>query len=138
MVGTVRSATSNGDGVRALDAATGDTLWSNRDVAASYGGWLALGDGVLVAHHQRSNTVAIDLRTGEERWRTPLSLRADPQIVAGTSAILLWEGTLGVVDTGDGTVRWSADRPLLSTFMSSVAANDTTVFVSVNSLPWSD
>ena len=131
----------NQRGLRAIDARRGATLWESDTVAVSYGDLLAVGGGVLVAQDNTTtsqSTVGIDLRSGDERWRTPVAVHGDPQLTAGDLAVLLWEGTLGVIATDDGTVAWAGTEPFNSSFMSGATANSATLFVSINSLPWGD
>jgi hypothetical protein len=109
---------------------------------ASYGGIVAAGDGVtVVLDVQRGGYTAYELATGEERWRvepSQMTARVEPQLIIGTSLVLLWEDDLQVASTTDGSTVWSATQPLNSPWMNSVGASDTTVFVAVNSVPFSD
>ena len=56
-------------GIRAVDAASGDTLWSFTDLQSF--GTLAAVDGTLVAKgDSRATTYGLDPETGEVRWST--------------------------------------------------------------------
>ena len=122
----------------ALNAASGERLWSARG-GASYGGLLAVGDGIVVVlNGSRSEMVAYELATGNERWRGALSSRVEPQMVVGTLVVALWEGQLSVLSTADGSVTWSTILPFGAPWMNSVGANGNVVVVAINSRPWSD
>ena len=124
--------------LRALDATTGAELWTAQGSAA-YGALPAVGDGVVVVLEQTGqNLIAIDLLTGQERWRVERGSPGEPQLTVGQSTVLLWEADLGVLSTTDGTRTWSATEPLRSPLMNNAGANESTVFVAVNSLPWGD
>jgi len=140
--GVVVAATPSEEGPQvsldALDADTGDALWSAPG-QPSYGDLLAMGDEALVVVDREARAlVAYELASGEERWRTPPVGAAEPQLIDGIAVVLLWEGELGVVSSVDGSTTWSAREPLHSPLMNSVATNGTTLFVAVNSLPWGD
>ena len=133
----VGTATDGSRGLVAVDASTGAPLWE-AEAGASYGGWLAIGDGVVVAlSSETSEPVAFDLRTGEPRWSVR-GVRAEPQMIVGTTALLLWEGTLAAVSTTDGSITWKLTEPFNSPFMNAVATNGAAAFVAINSLPWRD
>jgi outer membrane protein assembly factor BamB len=124
--------------LRALDATTGAELWTAQG-AATHGGPLAVGDGVVVVLDQSGKyLIAYDLVTGAERWRVERTSPGEPQLTVGQSTVLLWEADLGVLSTTDGSRTWSATEPLRSPLMNNAGANESTVFVAVNSLPWSD
>jgi outer membrane protein assembly factor BamB len=143
--GAFVGATSSGGGpssdIRAISAVDGTTTWTMPG-GASYGGILAAGDGVTaVLDVQTGGYVAYELATGEERWRvdpSQMTARVEPQLIVGSSLVLLWEGDLQVASTTDGTTVWSATQPLNSPWMNSVGANATTLFVAVNSVPFGD
>ena len=124
--------------VTAIDAATGQQLWAAPGVS-SYGGLLAVDDGVIVVYDSDSpELVAYELSSGNERWRSALTTRIDPQLISGTTLVMLWEGEIAVVSTTDGATIWSATQPFQSAWMNSVGANGDSVFVAINSLPWMD
>ena len=124
--------------VTALDAASGQQLWTGPGFP-SYGGLLAVGDGVIVVRHaDRPGLVAYEVSSGDERWSAAQPPPGEPQIINGTSLVLLWEGTLAVVSTADGATVWSATQPFGSPLMNSTGSNGDAVFVAINSLPWRD
>ncbi len=83
--------------------------------------------------------IAYELSSGNERWRaTQTSHFAQPQLIDGTSLVMLWEGELSVLSTTDGATIWAATEPFGSPLMNSVGSNGDTVFVAINSRPWAD
>jgi len=137
IVGAEPSASSMST-LAAVDAATGATLWSAPG-RSSYGDLLAVGDGLIVGLDPSGpDVIAYELRSGGERWRTTRSTAGDPQLIDGTSLVMLWEGSLAVVSTTDGSTIWSTLEPLGSPLMNSVGTNGVMVFVAVNSIPWGD
>lgn len=124
--------------VTAIDAASGRHRWTAPG-RPSYGGLLAVGDGVIVVRDSgRSGLVAYELSSGNERWRAAQTTNVEPQLISGTSLVMLWEGELSVVSTTDGATIWSATQPFRSPLMNSVGSNGDSVFVAINSLPWRD
>lgn len=125
-------------GIRALDAATGAVLWEAPG-QSSYGDLLAVGDGIVaVTANDRPEIVGYELDTGNERWRIDATGLGQPQLIAGTTLVLLWEGTLSAVSTRDGSTLWTTDQPLGSPLMNSVGALGSSLVVAVNSRPWGD
>ena len=136
--GVVIGTADSGRTIRALDAFSGELLWEAPG-RPSYGDLLAIGDGVVVVNAlDRPALVAYNVRTGNERWRIDAAGIGEPQLIAGTAVVALWEQRLSAVSTSNGAVLWSADAPFGSPWMSSVAVDATTVYVSVNSRPWGD
>jgi outer membrane protein assembly factor BamB len=137
IVGT-RGANSPAPSVAALDAASGQELWSAPG-RPSYGDLLAVGDGVVaVLRPDGPGFVAYELSSGDERWRVTQTPPGEPQLISGTSLVLLWEGDVSVLSTTDGATTWSATEPFGLPLMNSVGSNGDTVFVAINSLPWRD
>lgn len=85
-----------------------------------------------------SGLVAYEVSSGDERWRAAQPTHVEPQLISGTSIVLLWEGELAVMSTVDGATIWSATQPFHSLLMNSVGSNGDAVFVAINSLPWRD
>lgn len=140
IVGTRRA--SGPPAVAAIDAASGEERWTAPG-SASYGDLLAVGDGVIVVMDAGENRgldlIAYELSSGNKRWQvTQTSHFAQPQMIDGTSLIMLWEGELTVLSTTDGATIWAATEPFGSTWMNSVGSNGDTVFVAINSRPFSD
>jgi outer membrane protein assembly factor BamB len=124
--------------VAALDAASGQQLWTAPG-QPSYGGFLAVGDGVVaILEAERRGVIAYEVSSGSERWRAALTTFVEPQLISGTSLVLLWEGEVSVVSTTDGATIWSATQPFQSPLMNSVGSNGASVFVAINSLPWTN
>jgi outer membrane protein assembly factor BamB len=121
----------------AIDAESGAELWTAPG-RSSYGDLLALGDGAAIVLGMGGEIVAYELQSGAERWQVPRSSGAEPQLVNGTVVVMLWEGQLVGLSTTDGSTIWSATEPFRSPLMNSVGSNATSVFVAINSLPWSD
>lgn len=137
IVGT-RGTNGPAPSIVALDAASGQQLWEAPG-RASYGGLLAAGDGVVaVLTLGGSRLVAYELSSGNERWRVAQSAYVEPQMISGTSLVALWEGEISIVSTTDGATIWSATQPFQSPLMNSIGSNRTSVFVAINSLPWTD
>lgn len=124
--------------VIAVSMRDGSVRWSQPGMP-SYGDLWALGDGVAVVRTMDA-VVAYDLATGAERWRRAggPDLGGEPQLVTGGLVVLLWEGDVAVLSAADGRTVWSSKQPLASSRMSAVATNDTTLFVSVNTVEWGD
>lgn len=134
----IEGSDSPGAMVTALDIASGERLWTARG-GASYGGLVALGDGVVVVlGASNQEHVAYELATGDERWRVGPVVRVEPQVISGTTVVALWEGEITAVSTVDGSTIWSVTVPFGTSFMNSVGANDDVIVVAMNSLPWSD
>ena len=124
--------------IRALDAATGEVLWEAPG-QFSYGDLLAVGDGIVaVLNNDGTEIVAYELRTGDERWRLPNEYHTQPQLIAGTTLISLWEATLAATSTNDGSTLWTATQPLGSPLMNNVSALESTLYIAVNSRQWGD
>ena len=135
-----RDVGSGGRVAIAVSATDGTPLWSMPGQPA-YGDLWALGDGVVVVGDPSGGRlVAYELGTGATRWERAVAadLPGEPQLVAGELAVLLREATLGTLSTKTGATLWSKTSPLGSQMMSGVAANSTSLYVSVNSLPWAD
>ena len=74
---------------------------------------LAASDGVVyvpMIDYQNEHLVALDLETGEERWRLTIPIAGTPTIVDDTLFVALSEGSnrnsLAAVDASSRTVRW--------------------------------
>jgi outer membrane protein assembly factor BamB len=123
--------------LRAIAADTGKELWSTTGAAVSYGDLLAVGDGVVVVQMLDSDrSAALDLHSGKTRWEVP-TMFGDPQATFGTTAVVLSPSGLTAVSTKTGTTTWLSTNPL-GFSVGSVTANQTTLFVSVNSRPSQD
>ena len=132
------SASGPDRSIRALDAATGEVLWEAPG-QFSYGDLLAAGDGIVaVINNDGTEIVAYELRTGDERWRLTNEFHTQPQLIAGTTLVSLWEATLVAMSTNDGSTLWTATEPLGSPLMNNVSALGSTLYIAVNSRQWGD
>jgi outer membrane protein assembly factor BamB len=123
--------------ITATDPTTGEGIWTAPGRLA-YGGYAAIGDGVVVVTDRDTGAglVAYEQESGVERWRSDGHLQA--HTVVGGTVVSLWEAGLDARATGDGTLLWQVSEPFGSPFMNNLAANTSTVFVAINSLPWND
>jgi outer membrane protein assembly factor BamB len=134
----IRGANGPAPSLAAIDAASGQQLWTAPG-RPSYGGLLAAGDGVIaVLSPGGAGLVAYELASGDVRWLAVQTAYVEPQLISETSLVALWEGELAVVSTADGATIWSAREPFRSPLMNSVGSNGDSVFVAINSLPWRD
>lgn len=101
--------------VMAIDAGTGDSVWSTRlvskeeDEVAMAGGGLAVADGRLYATTGFADVVALDAKTGRELWRRGLNgpIRAAPTIFRGRVFVVTIANELHALDARDGRVLWT-------------------------------
>ncbi|WP_293027446.1 PQQ-binding-like beta-propeller repeat protein, partial [Natronococcus sp.] len=97
---------SSTDGIVALDAADGSTIWEYTDADANRPS--VVDDTVYVVDDE---LYALDAADGDVRWQTEF----DPEDSTGTqtvaygSAFVVVDGTLYALDTDDGSVRWELD-----------------------------
>lgn len=94
------------------DAATGDEIWSARDLLAYDDVW-AIGDGASFMKHHIDTTLigplrAYELETGNIRWETNLPVESYPWWVAGGRVFSIWT-ELTVLATDTGEVLWTTD-----------------------------
>ena len=134
MVGVAKSAPN--PTLSSLDGTTGETLWTQPG-RPSYGELWAIGDGGVYIVDFTGNVIAYELDDGTVRWSTG-PRPEQPQLVTDDGVVLLWEASLTVLSTLDGSVRWALGTPINSEWMNSAAANSTAVVVAVKSLPWGD
>lgn len=121
-----------------VDAGTGVLRWSGPG-SESYGDLWAIGDGIVaVTLNGRTEIVGYELDTGDERWRIDAAGLGEPQLIADTTLVLLWEADLSAVSTSDGSTMWTADEPVGSALMNNVGVRGSSLFVALNSRPWGD
>lgn len=103
----------------ALRAATGELVWkTNVDVIESD---VAIADGLAIGQTFYGDFVALDVETGERRWRIAADERRcgrrpqAPAVSAGTVFLGAPDGTVKAVRARDGEVLWSRERGCLST-----------------------
>ena len=141
LVDGIRIEGGQDDPTSAIDATTGDVLWTKPGSPAYDDVW-AVGDGaVYVINHQAASPgfsgpiVAYELTTGEVRW----TIEADttdvqPWHVAGGVLLAIWTN-LAVISTGDGSTIWRTQYPSVEfPRMTGVRANSDTVFVAFSSV----
>ncbi|WP_394741138.1 outer membrane protein assembly factor BamB family protein [Natronococcus roseus] len=97
---------STPDGIVALDAADGSTIWETTDVDANRPS--VVGDTVYVVDDE---LYALDAADGDVRWQTELEPEdsSGTQTVAYGSAFVVADGTLYALDTDDGSVQWELE-----------------------------
>ena len=123
--------------ITAIDAASGQERWTAPG-RPSYGGAFAVGDGVIVVESGGPDLIAYKLSSGDERWRATRTVHIEPQLINGKSLVMLWEGELSVLSATDGATIWSATQPFGSPLMNNLGSNGASVFVAINSVPWTD
>jgi outer membrane protein assembly factor BamB len=131
--------------VVALDAASGDTLWTFDGPQAEFIEWsgAAVAEDALYIGHSAGVMFALDKATGRELWRTEVEdwATADPVLVQDDSGALLIFGvgahalqapedaprTVYALDPATGEVRWTL--PVSGLMHNGAAVMDATVFV---------
>lgn len=95
-----------GDGIEALEAATGDVFWKTRA-----GGLTPTVDGVDCFTADGDGAIALDAVTGETRWRSEPTENALSGFAVADDAVCLacgdgGEGSLWAFERSDGHTRW--------------------------------
>ena len=123
------------ESLAAVDASTGGSLWEQPAARLAYDDVWAVGDGAVYAVENdgtpNMELVAYELRTGDVRWRRPLSEPMYPWHVAGDRLFAMWNN-LNVIDTNSGNVVWETVYPIPTDGfprLFGAVANDDTVFV---------
>lgn len=95
----------SGGGIEALALGDGRRLW--RAPRASPTGAMAIGGEILVAGEE-DGLLALDLASGEVRWRVALegAVALPPLIVDGAAVAAEAGGTLNAVELASGEIRW--------------------------------
>ena len=98
----------------ALDAETGDEIWSERDKRLKISGGPGAGSGLVVVGTSDAEVVARDAASGEEKWRTRVSseVLAPPRIERSTVVIRTGDGKLIALDVNTGKRKWIYDRSI--------------------------
>ncbi len=101
--------------LRAMDLETGRTVWSRYDPEAGQARATVQVDGVLLLD-QGAETIAVDVRTGDLRWRAPTEPGVATTALTDGALVLLPERDdagprLAARRVADGTVRWHAPLP---------------------------
>ena len=108
--------------ITAVAASDGAELWSRSDEVAMLATVGVLGDTVLLVSSPRrgdDDIVGLDVHTGTERWRRPLSAVGSSVWLGGQHVIISRPapadatriGGVDLLDAGDGTIRASLDGP---------------------------
>jgi outer membrane protein assembly factor BamB len=94
-------------GVVALDAGSGDRLWTHRTGLASDPS-PAVVDGTVYAPSVDTYLYALDATTGERQWRfkTGARIRSAPVVAGGRAFVGSNDGTLSALDAESGDERW--------------------------------
>lgn len=117
-----------GKGPVALDAATGEILWT-ADIGGRWPAPLAYSRGVLIATSEQDSIRALSSRDGSTLWAAPGfdgSVGA-PAITDGIVIVPGFEGTVRALDLTSGDVRWT--RGLSSRLGSAVCIVDGVAFL---------
>lgn len=94
------------DAVVALSNESGLEQWRYDAPAAES---VAVVDGVVYGSADGDDVFAVDLETGEERWRTPAVPGSNPPVVAdGLLYLAGTDGSVVALSPSDGTVVWEA------------------------------
>ncbi|MGY0504494.1 outer membrane protein assembly factor BamB [Luteimonas sp. e5] len=112
-------AAAAGATVRAIDLASGQTLWSwSGDKNARYAGGPGAGDGLVVVGDLDGEVVALDADSGSERWRARVQneVIAAPAVGGGLVFVRSNDGRVTAFDAASGQPRWTwqADMPALT------------------------
>ena len=104
-----------GQNVRAFSVETGARLWSvgldsgSRRDKRSFGGGIAVAGDVVIATSGYGFAVALDVETGEEKWRRDFSgpTTGAPTIKDGRAFILSQNNEVFALSVADGSLEWS-------------------------------
>ncbi len=114
------------DVIRALDAATGETLWQK-----DTGNWtpaFALADGVVYFGSANTQVIALDARSGEKRWQFDIPegsfnyVLGAPAVNGGRVYFLTQRGDLMALDARNGHLIWHKPTDVLAAVGVRVAA----------------
>jgi outer membrane protein assembly factor BamB len=123
------------DPTTALDAATGELLWTQKGSTAYDDVW-AVGDGgVFVVDTAAAELVAYGLIDGTERWRRPFERYSWPWHVSGGVLYAMWTN-LDAIDTSNGSTVWATNYPSAEfPRMTGAGSNAAIAVVSLSSAP---
>ena len=101
--------------VRAFSVENGNRLWSvslesgSRRDKRSFGGGIAVAGDVVIATSSYGFAVALDVATGEEKWRRVFSgpTTGAPTIKDGRAFILSQNNEIFALSVADGTLEWT-------------------------------
>jgi len=108
--GRVYAADSEGR-VTALDALTGDNVWTVKTGAAVSAG-PGVGEGMVLLGTSNAEIIALDAGSGSERWRTFVSseVLAVPQTDLEKVIVQTADGSVTALSARDGQSLWSYNR----------------------------
>ena len=121
--------TGSGDGVLyALDAKTGDELWSTGGFGQLENSGAVAGDLVVVGGYNQS-VRALDRKTGEERWSfdATTAVQASPLIVDQVVYIAT-DHSLYALDLASGELQWEAQTGDEGAYMGAPAYEDGIIY----------
>jgi outer membrane protein assembly factor BamB len=131
--------------VHALSATDGSERWSTVGEPL-YGDLWTIGEGVVVLVQSGEDSVRIDtveLTSGATRWsnRYPVTATGGfpgaPTAVASKSVFCVGAATIAALETGTGTLHWTAPVPS-GAISSSLTADSRRAYVTFNTMPWRD
>ncbi|MFP8955097.1 PQQ-binding-like beta-propeller repeat protein [Natrialbaceae archaeon A-CW3] len=105
--------TSSDEGVIAVDATDGTSVWTNADIVAADPA--VIGDTVVLANEK--GVVALDREDGRVRWERELDVDGDvsEHTVGYGGVYVVADGTLYALEVGDGSTRWARDSVTITT-----------------------
>lgn len=108
----VYAASRSGE-VRALDAATGRSLWSV-DTDLEISGGPGAGEGLVLFGTSNGEVVALDRETGTEKWRVRVSseVLSVPKAGQGVVVVHTIDGKLFGLEAATGNQKWVYDRSI--------------------------
>lgn len=97
--------------VTALDALTGETLWSH-DLHVPISGGPGVNDGLVAVGTQEAELIVLNGEDGSERWRQPVTseVLSVPAIGRGRVVCRTIDGRVTAMSTVTGETRWAYDR----------------------------
>jgi outer membrane protein assembly factor BamB len=102
------------DVVSAVDAKSGDELWSNdvkpeAELNHAFGGGLAVAEGRLLVTTGYGQVLALDVASGKEIWRQQIAapMRGPPTVADGRIFAVTIENQLEVLSADDGHRLWT-------------------------------
>ncbi|MES9858760.1 MAG: outer membrane protein assembly factor BamB [Sedimenticola sp.] len=108
--------------LKALNAASGQTLWSI-DSGLEISGGVGGGEQLVLVGTSNAEVVAFDAANGSERWRTRVSseVLSSPQVGQGKVVVHTIDGKVVGLNASDGSQAWIYDRtiPVLTLYGSS-------------------
>ncbi len=125
--GTKHDRSDEGDGVRALDLATGKVKWTTPFSNDANG--IAFADGRVFATSDDGNLYAMDAATGKVSWKQKgaRKMYAHPLVLGKTVVVADASGVVRAFSVADGRSAWTAS--LQGTIRGGPAADDDRIYV---------